>query len=142
MRVEWRREDVSPPADTARGSAALTESIRDDIERDGPVTFARFMERALYHPVWGYYATDAARPTREGDFLTAPELHPIFGRTLAVQVEEMWQRLGRPGTFVIREFGAGSGALFLSIVEGLARLDLPSLPRFAMNPSISLVNGP
>jgi SAM-dependent MidA family methyltransferase len=70
------------------------------------------MQRALYEPGLGYYAGGrGARPTREGDFLTAPELHPIFGRAIATQVEEIWHRLGEPADFSLREYGAGRGTL-------------------------------
>lgn len=69
------------------------------------------MGRALYEPGLGYYATSRQRPTREGDFLSAPELHPIFGQAVARQVEEMWQRLDQPADFTIREYGAGRGTL-------------------------------
>ncbi len=78
------------------------------------------MERALYEPGLGYYATSVERPTRAGDFLTAPELHPIFGHVLARRVEAMWQAIGRPETFTVREFGAGTGTLFMTLVEGLS----------------------
>jgi SAM-dependent MidA family methyltransferase len=104
----------------AESRAPLVARLRDLIETDGPITFARFMELALYDPRDGYYATDAGRPTREGDFLTAPEMHPIFGTTVAIQVEEAWQRLGRPSTFTLREEAAGSGALGLAILEALS----------------------
>jgi SAM-dependent MidA family methyltransferase len=93
--------------------------IRAEIEATGPITFARFMELALAHPEHGYYASGPARTTRSGDFLTAPELHPIFGAALARQLAETWERLGRPEPFVVREDGAGSGTLGLAIVEGL-----------------------
>ena len=99
--------------------APLVERIRDEILGDGPITFARFMELALYDPTDGYYATSGRRPTREGDFLSSPELHPIFGAALARQVEECWERLGRPATFTLREEAAGSGALGLAILEAL-----------------------
>lgn len=79
--------------------------------------FERFMSIVLYDPEHGYYATTADRPTREGDYLSGPEMHPILGATLASQVEEIWQRLGRPGTFVLREDAAGSGALGLAILD-------------------------
>jgi len=126
MRVEWQRDELLQLAgDSDEGSAALTASIRDEIADRGPITFARFMERALSDPAHGYYATSGDRPTRTGDFLTAPELHPIFGATLARQIDEMWQRLGGPKDFVLREFGAGTGALFLAIVEGLASIESP-----------------
>lgn len=98
----------------------LVEAIRAEIEAgDGRITFARFMELALYHPERGYYTTSAERPTRSGDFLTAPEVHPMFGRLLARQLDEMWQLLGRPEPFVLREHGAGRGVLGVSILGGL-----------------------
>lgn len=122
MRAEPIRSPLTqPPADDA-GNPRLVELIRSEIERDGPITFARFMELALYEPELGYYATSAARPTRAGDFLTAPELHPIFGQTVARQLDEMWRRMGRPRPFVVREYGAGTGAFYLSIVDGLVRM--------------------
>ena len=99
-----------PPA-TDPGVPELIDRLRHEIEQHGPITFAHFMQRALYEPGLGYYATSRDRPTREGDFLTAPELHPIFGRAVAGQVDEMWQRLGEPADFTIREYGAGRGTL-------------------------------
>ena len=70
----------------------LVEAIRDEIlaAPDRRITFARFMERALIEPGMGYYATAGTRPTREGDFLTAPELHPFFGRCGGRQLDEIW----------------------------------------------------
>ncbi len=106
--------------------------IRDEIERDGPITFARFMELALYDPDGGYYRSEAARPGRDGDFLTAPEAHPIFGAALSRAVADAWDRLGRPDPFVLREYGAGTGTLALAILDGLAteRPDLASAIRY------------
>jgi len=100
-------------------SDALLRLVRGEILARGPMTFARFMELALAEPALGYYAQPEARPTREGDFLTAPELHPVFGRALARQVDDCWRLLGRPDPFTIREYGAGSGALAAAIVDGL-----------------------
>lgn len=100
-------------------TAALEAIIRAEIAAAGPIPFARFMELALTHPSHGYYASPANRPTRGGDFLTAPELHPIFGATLARQLAEAWDRLGRPDPFVLREDGAGAGTLGLTVLAGL-----------------------
>ena len=97
----------------------LVARIRAEIEANGPMTFARFMELALYDPDFGYYRAAAARPGREGDFLTAPETHPIFGHVLARHLQAVWERLGRPARFVVREHGAGTGALALGILRGL-----------------------
>ncbi len=95
------------------------DAIRAEIEVGGPIPFARFMALALGHPAGGYYTGRQARPTRDGDFLTAPELHPIFGAALARQLEDAWDRLGRPNPFTLAEYGAGGGALVLSILAGL-----------------------
>ena len=97
----------------------LLEAIRDEIERRGPMTFARFMEVALYDPERGYYRGADARPGRGGDFMTAPEMHPIFGRAIARFVDDVWLALGRPTPFTIREHGAGTGALIEAILAGL-----------------------
>ena len=80
--------------------------------------FARFMELALYDPDGGYYRAADARPGRGGDFVTAPELHPIFGEMLARAVEDAWVALGRPEPFMVREHGAGEGALALAMLGG------------------------
>lgn len=98
---------------------ALLDQIRAAIEADGPISFDRFMAIALYDPDHGYYRSATDRPSRTGDFLTAPELHPIFGAAVARQVAEVWDRLGRPDPFVLREYGAGSGTLAAAIVDGL-----------------------
>lgn len=97
----------------------LVGRIRDEIRRDGPMTFARFMELALYDPVGGYYRSDAPRPGRGGDFVTAPELDPIFGEMLARAVAQAWDRLGRPEPFVVVEHGAGEGALAVPLLDAL-----------------------
>ena len=114
------RRDPAPDLDSVGQDDALVERIHVEIDRDGPITFARFMDLALYDPAGGYYRAAAARPGRDGDFLTAPETHPIFGAALARGLNEVWERLGRPDPFVLREFGAGTGSLILTILERLA----------------------
>jgi SAM-dependent MidA family methyltransferase len=114
------RRDPAPDLDAVGQDDALAARIHAEIDRDGPITFARFMELALYDPDGGYYRAAAARPGRGGDFLTAPETHPIFGAALARGLTEIWERLGRPAPFVLREFGAGTGALIQAILDRLA----------------------
>ncbi len=97
----------------------LVDELRTRIEREGRITFAHFMRIALYHPGYGYYVNSVARPGRGGDFLTAPEAHPIFGYTLARQIAQMADLLGRPQPFTLREYGAGAGTLALALLEGL-----------------------
>ncbi|HEX3427269.1 MAG TPA: SAM-dependent methyltransferase, partial [Candidatus Limnocylindrales bacterium] len=114
--------DLDVPSDPV-----LFARIRDEISATGPMTFARFMELALYDPERGYYRGAAARPGREGDFLTAPEAHPIFGRAIARFVDDLWLALGRPARFTIREHGAGTGALIDGLLAGLAADDSGAL---------------
>ena len=100
-------------------STPAEDAIRAEIAMRGPIPFARFHALALGHPTGGYYTGPLARPTRGGDFLTAPELHPIFGAALARQLEEGWERLKRPNPFTLVEYGAGAGTLALAILAGL-----------------------
>ena len=90
------------------------------VEQGGWLGFDRFMGLALYAPGWGYYAGDlpkfGAMPSSGSDFVTAPELTPLFGQTLAAQVGEA---LARTGTDEVWEFGAGSGALALQLLDAL-----------------------
>ena len=80
------------------------------IESKGKVTFAEFMEAALYWPDGGHYSNaDNVGPS--GDFYTAPSAHPAFGALLCVQAFQMWQTLGSPQPFQILELGAGNGLL-------------------------------
>jgi SAM-dependent MidA family methyltransferase len=90
---------------------ALVAAIRAEIAATGRITFARFMELALYHPERGYYHAPQERPGRGGDFITAPELTPFFGRCLMRQLHQCWQGLGSPRAFAILEYGAGGGRL-------------------------------
>ncbi len=100
--------------------SALVRCLQAEIAERGPLTFARFMERVLYDPDGGYYMT-GIRTGRSGDYLTAPEVHPIFGWTLAGQIVECWELLDRPAPFTLIEFGPGPGTLILSILEELER---------------------
>jgi SAM-dependent MidA family methyltransferase len=105
----------------AASNPTLVNVIRDEIAAGGGrITFARFMELALYHPAHGYYLAAERRPGRGGDFLTAPEATPYFGITLARQIAEFWERLGRPEPFEIREYGAGIGGLAYDVIAGLS----------------------
>jgi SAM-dependent MidA family methyltransferase len=126
------RRDPGPELDAAGQDDELVGRIHQEIGREGPMTFARFMDLALYDPHGGYYRAAAARPGRDGDFLTAPEAHPIFGRAIAHAVADAWDRLGRPEPFVLREYGAGTGTLALAILDGLAleRPDLAAIIRY------------
>jgi SAM-dependent MidA family methyltransferase len=112
-----RSRPAGPPP--AEDDPVLLERIRAEIAAGGPLTFARFMELALYEPGLGYYRVEDDRPSRSGDFLTAPETHRLFGAAIGRQLDEVWRRLDRPDPFVLREYGPGSGTLAESIRAGL-----------------------
>ena len=89
--------------------------IRRRIGDRGAITFAEFMELALFWPDGGYYMTGDPVGA-SGDYYTSPQAHPVFGALLAVQLYQMWQLLSRPAPFTVIELGAGSGLLCRDIV--------------------------
>lgn len=106
--------------------AQLDEVIREEITREGPITFARFMELALYHPQYGYYIGGGVG--REpvgwaGDFFTSGDVNPLWGWALARQLHQMWQALGSPARFDVIEPGAGRGLLAASVWRYALALD-------------------
>jgi len=104
-------------------SARLTALIHHAIEASGGwISFARYMELALYAPGLGYYTAGAHKFGEAGDFITAPELSALFGRTLARQV----QQIMRQSAPHILELGAGSGKLAVDMLTELESLG--SLP--------------
>jgi SAM-dependent MidA family methyltransferase len=111
---------LAPPS---RLAALIADEIR---AAGGWLPFDRYMQLALYAPGLGYYARDARQfgaLARDGsDFVTAPELSPLFGRALAAQVA---QSLAATGTDEIWEFGAGSGALAGQLIDALDALGQP-----------------
>jgi SAM-dependent MidA family methyltransferase len=112
-----------PAPEAAQHSAQLTELIRNDIAAQGGwITFARYMELALYAPGLGYYTAGAHKFGEAGDFITAPELSPLFGRTVARQVAEI---IAQSAPHVL-ELGAGSGKLAADMLDELERIG--SLP--------------
>ena len=114
---------IPPPAGDVPSDPLLLDAIRSEIRRDGPITFARFMELALYDPARG--TTARRTPTRpRGRLPTSPEAHPIFGRALARFAAGVHAAIGAPPTFTIRESGAGEGALAGPLVETLFRVPL------------------
>ena len=128
------RRDAQPDLETVGESGELVRRLRAEIAGAGPITFARFMERALYEPGLGYYRSNKARPGRAGDFLTAPEADPIFGAGLARQLAEVWRRLGEPRRFTIREPGAGAGTLATATLRALASSEPSLLPLVRWQP--------
>ncbi|WP_295887629.1 SAM-dependent methyltransferase [uncultured Thiohalocapsa sp.] len=107
--------------DAAAHSARLAALIRREIAAaGGALPFDRFMDLALYAPGLGYYAAGMTKLGPAGDFVTAPELSPLFGRCLATQCAEALDALGGGD---ILELGAGSGALAAELLPALAALN-------------------
>jgi len=105
---------VPDPQALATGRALLDRLERELAAAGNWISFARYMELALHEPGLGYYAAGARKLGAGGDFVTAPELSPLFGRALARQAAQLLQ----PGEAVL-EFGAGSGALAEDLVAEL-----------------------
>lgn len=99
--------------------------LEDDIARAGGwISFEHFMERVLYAPGLGYYVAGAHKFGRGGDFVTAPELTPLFGACLATQCAATLAHVG--GGIV--EFGGGSGRLAVSLLDALAAAGFDDVP--------------
>ena len=90
--------------------------IRRRIESNGPITFAEFMEVALYHPHGGYYTRDRQDPAHR-DYYTSPSAHPAFSALIAVHLETLWKALDCPDPFHVVEMGAGSGLMARDITD-------------------------
>jgi SAM-dependent MidA family methyltransferase len=117
---------TSPP------NNALEQRLIDHIAQYGPITFEAFMEAALYDEQHGYYPSRRRTPGStpvgtDGDYFTSPSSHPAFGALIALQLEEMWKRLGSPSEFTVVEVGAGDGVLAFDINEYVQN----ELPEFA-----------
>ncbi|MGH8935527.1 MAG: class I SAM-dependent methyltransferase [Acidimicrobiia bacterium] len=99
----------------------LKDHLLDRIGRHGPIPFEEFMGTALYDSEQGYFTSGSLRSVKEGDFLTSPEVSPLFGQMLARFVDRERQRIGDPPDFTVVDVGAGSGSLLRSLVQSLAR---------------------
>ncbi len=115
---------VLPPEVLAHGALVLAHLCQRIEAAGGALDFADFMREALYAPGLGYYAAGLPKFGAAGDFVTAPEVSPLFGRALARQVAEV---LALVPDGEVLEFGAGSGALAVELLLELERLD--RLPR-------------
>ena len=110
----------TPSTEALNHSETLHALIRGDIAANaGWIAFAHYMDLALYAPRLGYYTAGARKLGGEGDFITAPEMTPLFGQTLARQVVQVLQS----NLDQILEIGAGSGALAAALLAELERLD-------------------
>ncbi|MBU1265371.1 MAG: SAM-dependent methyltransferase [Gammaproteobacteria bacterium] len=110
----------APTPDALAHSQRVTAHLRALIDAAGGwISFAQFMEAALYAPGLGYYAAGAMKFGAAGDFVTAPEMTPLFGRTLAHAIAPVLAETDGE----VLELGAGSGRLAVDVLGELARLD-------------------
>lgn len=108
------------------GHPGLVIEIAAEIARSGPITFARFMELALYHSEFGYYVRPSQHPHNErigwdGDFYTSSDVHPILGEALAKQAIQLDEILGHPDSFTVVEMGPGKGFLARDFLAACSR---------------------
>ena len=97
-------------------SRDLRNEIVNLINGKEKITFADFMELALYHPEYGYYTSKKEKIGKSGDYYTSSDVHPVFGELIARQLEQMWRLLGS-NRFTVVEIGAGKGWLCHDILN-------------------------
>ena len=109
--------DAPSAEHSAECAAYIGERIRDS---GGSISFAEFMHYALYAPGLGYYSAGTRKFGADGDFVTAPEISPLFGRVLARQCANVLEHVVDGS---VLEFGAGSGKLAVDMLRALSKLD-------------------
>jgi SAM-dependent MidA family methyltransferase len=94
----------------------LAAAVAADIRRHGPLPFDQVLERALYDPGGGFYEAGGRAGGRHGDFLTSPEVGPLFGAVVARALDAWWRQMGEPDPYVVVEAGAGPGTLCRTVL--------------------------
>jgi SAM-dependent MidA family methyltransferase len=121
MQQEQQLSLPEPDAESVAHSARVAVFLREQIAAaGGQISFAEYMHHALYAPRLGYYSAGAAKFGPSGDFVTAPEVSPVFGRVLARQCASILSEIESPS---ILEFGAGSGRLAVDVLRKLSDFD-------------------
>lgn len=103
-----------PTGPAPRTICGVRDRIVKQIRADGPMPFERFMEIALYDPAEGFFTGSELRSRKAGDFLTSPEVSPLFGATLSRHVARERDRIGEP--FSLVEVAGGSGSLIRALL--------------------------
>ncbi len=96
-------------------SLALVSRLSERIARNGPIPLSDFIDTALYDEPDGFYAA-GGRAGRRGDFLTSPEVGPLFGAVVANALDTWWDEMGQPDPFIVVDAGAGPGTLARSVL--------------------------
>jgi SAM-dependent MidA family methyltransferase len=99
----------------ALATGSLMSELRERLSAGGPITFAEYMQQALYHPTFGYYINQV--PGDGAHYATSPTVSPWFGRLVARELQRMWEALGRPEPFTVVEMGAGQADLAAGAIE-------------------------
>ena len=122
-RVSYMTSAKIPPEEIALSDRLKRKIIRDIAFQDGWMSFAEYMDRVLYEPALGYYSGGSVKFGRDGDFVTAPEISTLYGRTLAQAILPILEQTGMR----ILEFGAGTGKLARDIMDELAEAGRPAM---------------
>lgn len=93
----------------------LLQILENRIAANGLLHFSEYLDVALYHADVGFYST-GGQAGRRGDFITSPEVGPLFGACLARYLDDVWESLGQPDVFTVVDAGAGPGTLARSIL--------------------------
>lgn len=121
MMLSPRPLDLPPPDNTAAHiSEKLTALIACKIQQEGPISFADFMNLALYAPGLGYYSAGSCKFGEAGDFVTSPEISPLFAGCIATEAAQVLETLGHGD---ILELGAGTGKLAAELLLRLQQQD-------------------
>ncbi|WP_455375174.1 class I SAM-dependent methyltransferase [Kaarinaea lacus] len=117
----------TPEADAIRHSQLLTDAIVAEIEQSGgQITFERYMAMVLAHPGLGYYVSGSQKFGASGDFVTAPEISPLFSYCVARQCAEILATLSESSEKAMMEFGAGTGIMAADILLEMEKIgELP-----------------
>ena len=99
---------------------SLRDKLVARIAETGPIRFGEYVDAALYDPTFGFF-TRGGGAGRRGDFLTSPEVGPLFGAVIARALDTWWLELGRPDPFTFVDCGAGNGTLARAIVDAAPR---------------------
>jgi SAM-dependent MidA family methyltransferase len=107
-------------SDSEQHSLSLVQAIRERIEQQNSISFAQFMQMALYQPGLGYYSSGSHKFGKHGDFITAPELGSLFAQCMAQQFQQVLSQIKEP---IILELGAGTGQFAYDCLLELEKLN-------------------